>query len=194
MPDLTFSRTGPNPPVRMVCMYCGRLATRRRDRWVRNPRLDPPEGGSSGRVGGDPEGGLLNLILLPFVLVAMTRDLRGWWRHRRALAAAPRLDPAHTTVTVTTCDRHRRYTRGLVLRTVGLWAVLVLATGGLLAAATSGDAAALIVTGVVAVVLLPMMLLMQYGEHGPVRIAAVRRDSVILANVRPAYFSAPESP
>jgi hypothetical protein len=196
MPDLTFRRGAP-APVKQVCMYCGRPATHARERRVRNPRLDPPPGGadhgaSGVPTGDDPVSGCIALVLLPFVLVGLGRQLRDSWRHRVARWRAPPLDPPDTVVTVTTCDRHRHYGRRFVWgATLGL---IVIAAGWAAMTLLDRDrlGAPLWLAGgtVVATVAFPVVFLYLWATDGPVRISRVARDTVTLSDVRGAYFDA----
>ena len=194
MPDLTFRRCTPSP-VKMVCMYCGAAATHAREQKVKNPRIDPRPGGGGGAgslpTGDDPVSGCISLVLLPFVLIGLGQEARDAGRHRTAERAAPPLDPSHTVVTVTTCDRHRRFGRWFLW--AGLIGVLVLAVGWAAAVIGGPDAPLWLVGGVlVATVAFPMILLMVWASDGPVSVSAAKRDTVTLANVRQAYFDAAE--
>ena len=136
--------------------------------------------------GWDP--GAVALLLLPFVLFGLILE----WRARNTPSS---LVPDHTVVTVTTCPRHRRFARRFVWLVV-LWAVIL---GGVWAVAVQWNKAApnqspLWLVGVVLFLALgvPLILYLVYVEHGPVRVTRVRRDTVTLGFVRPAYFTAPE--
>jgi hypothetical protein len=99
-------------------------------------------------------------------------------------------------VTVTACPRHRHYAWRFV------WAVLLwaLALGCVWAVAMlwqrQPGGAPLWLVGVVIFVSLgvPFIFYLAYAGHGPVRVTAVRRDTVTLGHVRPAYFCAREAP
>jgi hypothetical protein len=191
MPELVFHRVGVYPPVRRVCMYCGRPAAHRREWPVRNPETDPPADRAAGsRSWGNTDPGAVALILFPFVLVGLILE----WRERNATST---LIPDHTVVTVTTCPRHRRFALRFVWL-IALWAVIL---GGVWAFAVQWNKAApnqtpLWLLGVVLFLALgvPLILYLVYVEHGPVRVTRVRRDTVTLGFVRPAYFTAPEPP
>jgi hypothetical protein len=184
MPELVFHRVGVHPPVRRVCMYCGRPATHRREWRVRNPETDPPAGEPIGSGGW----GSADVGVLARVLVGLVRD----WRARDTPGT---LVPDHTVVTVTTCRRHRRYAWRFVWLVV-LWAVIL---GGVWAVATQWEKDApnrspLWLLGVVLFLALgvPFILYQLYLHHGPVRVTRVRRDTVTLGYIRRAYFTAPE--
>jgi hypothetical protein len=191
MPELVFHRVGVHPPVKRVCMYCGRPAAHRREWTVRNPETDPPDDRATGtRYWGNSGDGTLALILLPLALVGLVLE----WRARNTPSS---LVPDHTVVTVTTCPRHRRYGWRFVWLVV-LWAVTL---GGVWAVAVQWNRVApnqtpLWLLGVLLFLALgvPLILSFVYAEHGPVRVTRVRRDSVTLGFVRPAYFRAPEPP
>lgn len=195
MPDLVFRRRAPAQPKK-ACMYCGGPATHVRERRIRNPRIDPRAGGGGGGLGvtppgDDPISGCIALVLLPFVLIGLGRQARDAWRHRAAERAAPPLDPSHTVVTVTTCDRHRRYGRRFVK--AGLLGALVLAVAWVPAVLGGPNAPLWLVGGVVVgTVAFPMILLLIWSSDGPVRVSAVTRDTVTITDVRQAYFDAVE--
>ncbi len=197
MPDLIFRR-GVTEPVKMACMYCGAAATHARERRVTNPRLDPPDNPNpalDGVPGGDdPISGCIALVMLPFVLLGLGRQARVWWRHRAALKAAPPLYPPDTVVTVTTCGRHRCYARRFaVAAAVGVF-VLACGWGAMLLPAVCepvGPPLWLSVSMLVTTLAFPIVLLMEWANHGPMRVSRVGRDGVVLSDVRPAYFDAP---
>lgn len=194
MPDLTFAR-GAEPPVKMVCVYCGAPATRARERRVTNPRLDPPGGGSKVEVpsGDDPISGCIALVLLPLVLYGLLADLRAWWRYRAACRNAPPLDPPHTLVTITTCEKHRNYRLRFVWAALVVGAVLaVLWAGVLLLRHEPGGAPLwLVMLALVGTLAAPLVFGVVYDADGPVRVTRVARDAVTLGGVRQAYLDAP---
>ena len=187
-------------PVKMACVYCGAAATHTRARRVTNPRLDPPPAGAPDRgsaglpAGDDPISGCVALVVLPFLLVGLVRWARDGWRHRAARRAAPPLEPPYTLVTITTCDRHRRYGRRFVAAAaVGLF-VLAAGWGAMLLPAVRepiGPPLWLSVGVLVATLAFPIVFLMEYVSHGPVRVSRVGRDEVTVSGARRAYFDAP---
>jgi hypothetical protein len=189
--ELTFHRCGPAPVVKTVCMYCGRPATRRDEFRVKNPRHDLPDG-PRGPVGTtDPSGCLgtiLALIWLCAATVAAGARLAAWWRQRTTTTDAP-LVPADTLVVVTTCDRHANYPRwyARVTASVGLGVISAVVAGVAfvpLERLSKDPLAAIAVCAMAAVILLLAVFV-----RAPVRVTTVRRDSVLLGNVRPAYFA-----
>lgn len=200
MSDLTFRRGATSGPVKMVCMYCGAPASHLHERRVTNPRLDPPAGSGSGVTpsdvprGDDPLSGCLSIVLLVLVLIGIGQGARDAAKHRAALREAPPLDPSHTVVTITTCDRHRRFGRRFVVAgVIGLF-VLACGWGAMLLPAVReplGPPLWLVMTVLIGTIAFPIVLLMEYAGHGPVRVSRVGRDEVVLSEVRQAYFDAP---
>lgn len=198
MPDLIFRRGAP-AAVKMVCVYCGRPATHAREKRVTNPRLDPLPGGSAARDlgelprGDDPISGCIAVVLLPFVLVGLGRQIRDSWRYRAAERAAPPLDPPHTVVTITTCDRHRHYGwRFVWFAVVGCLVLAAGWTAGVLLGRDGPPGAPLWLSAgtLIATVAFPIVFLFLWASDGPVRVSAVNRDTATLSDVRKAYFDA----
>lgn len=198
---LVFRRTGSPTPVRMACMYCGAPATHRVDRRVTNRPTDSSGGRGPGYdatqrttadAGDNPVGAVLAVVGLVIFAVQVVGDVRDWLARRRELA--PSAKPGYTVVTITTCDRHRRYwpfalrawlgALGLFLGTV----VLAVAFGH----GYSPWASLFIVLPMVALFVGPMLALIVLSNYPRVRVTDVSRDTVTLGGISPAYFGAAE--
>jgi hypothetical protein len=193
VPDLVFRRDGTHPPVKPACMYCGRPATRTRSWDVENPRLDPPHGVSRFRVRPGDDFGCFAVVFLPMLLVELVGRLSEGRTYREALATAAPLVPASTTVTLTTCDRHHRFGRRWGWVVAGWFAALAVSWGLLPLLRTQPGGAPLWLFALLIVTTLaaPLILLLMWGEHGPIHIDRVGRESATLTRVRKAYFDAP---
>ena len=193
MPDLTFRRDGTHPPVKNACMYCGRPATHSRTQDIANPRLDRNDGRRFDLPRGGDDIGCLAVVFLPLLVANIVMEIRDGFRHHKALKHAPPLVPPSTTITVNTCDRHRRFGRRWVW-VVLAWLVVMLLTWALVPLLRNQPGGAplwvfaVIITSTVAT---PMILLMMWVEHGPIRVESVNRETVTLTRVRQAYFDAP---
>ena len=192
MPDLVFRRDGTHPPVKNVCMYCGRPAAHTRTQDITNPLLDPPGGKRFDLPRGGDDIGCLAAVFLPLLVANIVMDVRDGSRHREALKNAPPLIPPSTTVTINTCDRHRRFVRRWVCAVVW-WLVVMFLTWALIPLLRQPGGPPLWVFAVVIVSTLaaPMILLMMWVEHGPIRVERANRETVTLTRVRKAYFDAP---
>jgi hypothetical protein len=192
MPDLTFRRDGAHPPVKNACMYCGRPATHTRTRDITNPRLDPPGGARFDLPRGGDDLGCFAVVFLPLLLANIVMEVRDGFRHSEALKNAPPLVPPSTTVTVTTCDRHRQFWRRWG-RVVLAWLAVMLVTWALIPLLRDQPGGAplwVFAAVIVSTVAAPLILIMTWAEHGPIRVERVGRDTVTLTRVRQAYFDA----
>ena len=188
MSELTFNRCGTPLQVRPVCMYCGRPASHRDESRVKNPRQDPATGGGWGGGPGNGDG-IIGVIVLVFVALVTLGQVVTWGRRKLAASAEPPLDPPDTLVVITTCERHQRYSwwyaRVMAVTVLGIFAALVV----LLVRVPSerllhGEVLMVALCGLVAVIGALAVFV-----RTPVRVTTVRRDSVIVSNIRPAYFS-----
>ena len=212
MPELTFYRLHPErTPTPALCMYCGEPATDTRQWRVANAR--PAAGGGGTDItpvptGDDPVSGVLALLMLPFILwdlfmtlgaaaVAVFSASRTGPSAAKAPAKVPpRLNPPDTLVTVTVCDRHRRFRARFVWAGLALTAVLgVLWYAAVRVVRAEGESdtalgTVLLLAAVLGTVLLPIALSFWYIFAGPVIVDRVTEDTVVLDRVRTAYFTA----
>lgn len=183
----------------MVCMYCGRPATHADERWVPNPRdqkgKDTGGGTDVPAVGGDdPVSAAVGLVLLPIAvweLVAAVARFRLPWKHANAPKPLPPLDPPHTKVVITACDRHHRFYRRFVW--VGLGGLVLVGLLWVIALRVGVDSPAfgpLLGLALVASIAGPILLSLWYSLAGPVIVDRVTQDTAVLDRVRLPYFDA----
>jgi hypothetical protein len=208
MPELTLSRTNPQPPP-MVCMHCGAPATNKVEWRVENRRPEPGRGGGTDTTpapsGDDPVSLVIGLLLLPLALWGLLKALAaavgsvGRSRSGPAVPSRPLppLDPPSTLIVVTTCDRHRRFRDrfvwagvAMVVGLAALWVWAVVVTRRVMGTDDTDLAVTLVVTAVFSSVLLPIALSVWYVFAGPVTVERVTQDAVVLDRVRQAYFEA----
>jgi hypothetical protein len=199
MPELTLHRLRPIASPPMVCMYCGRPATHADERWVPNPRDQKGKDAGGGTdvpavSGDDPVSAAVGLVLLPFAvweLITAVARFRLPKKHANEPKPLPPLDPPHTKVVITSCDRHRRFHRRFVW--AGLGGLVVVALLWVIALRTDVDAPAfgpLLGLALVSAIAGPILISLWYTLAGPVIVDRVTQDTAVLDRVRQPYFDA----
>lgn len=201
MPELTLHRLRPIASPPMVCMYCGRPATHADERWVPNPRdqkgKDTGGGADVPAVSGDdPVSAAVGLVLLPIAVWEAVTAIARYARTPKAnpevaTKPPPPLDPPHTKVVITACDRHRHFSRRFVWAGLGgLVLVGLLWAGALRVGVDSPAFGPLLGLALVASIAGPIVLSLWYCLAGPVIVDRVTQDTAVLDRVRLPYFDA----